>query len=1417
MVWAEGEEPGGNPTPTCITTADQLKTALTGKHSDEPITVTLAANIGISETIELTNKNTITLDLAGFTITATDHRALWVKNGSLTIQSTGTEGRIYVVGTIDSDQSVIRVGYGAKDGSEIAEPVSLSIDENVTISTDLCYGVTIFGKNTSQTLDVDGKISTKVSPAISGNGDFIGTTITIGEKAEISTTDVVAIYHPQGGDLTVNGKVTGAGGIEMKGGTIEVGETAKISATEATPTHAPKNNDPSTKGYAIAIVENGEYAGVSTVNISKDATIVGPVSVVKDSDKKPESPVITFDPSGLQMSVKVESDGKSFGQYQTLAEAFKDAPTGGTVTLLDNCSLSSTIETTKDLTLALNGHNITSNGQRAFHVKSGTVSITTPSGQDATIEAKGAIDANSSVIHLGDDEGNDKTVSLNIGAGVTVKTNACHGVTAYGSATTETLTVAGKIETDGYPAISGKKSDNAVVTVEAGAEITATNAVAIYHPQNEALTVNGKVTGAGGIEIKAGTLTVGGSTAEIAKTGTPSHTVNNDGTSSTGYAIAIVENTNFGKVTSVNIDNEANITGIVAELQDSPVDGFAPSYSGTKVTKKIAAINNDKYFSLNDAISVVPATETVKLLAAYTTTSTYVMSAEKTYTLDLNGYDFTGTNCAAIQIAGGHVTIKNSGDADKKVIVSGTTTDPVLKLGSSDVNITNNRNVSLTIDETAIVDGSDITSGILLEGNKTRETLIVKGKVTTTNHIAILGTKGYNGTTIQIDGGTVTATNAVAIYHPQSGDLIIEGRKRTDNDVMIPSTISGSGAIEMKGGDLTITKDATITATALELAHTASDVAPSTNGYAIALVEHKGFTGVGKVNISNQASAPGVIACLVDLKNNAVAAPVFNGDVQMVAETSGSGNKYASLPNAITACAAGGEVKFLDDINITEGFTINNSLTIDMDDYTIINKHTSDYAITIDVTGDGNNVILKNGGVTIEKDATVTNNGIKVVAGTVALQQVIVSTKGVSLNVESGTVTIDAKSSFSSSADNTLALSGGTTTLSGKVYNTSETDGKKNAIAGTSDAVLTAENTIVVSSANGNGIDWGSSGALSALTVKGGKVMGAEAVHVNAGAGNVTIEGGTFTGTGNALNVAGGTPSVTGGTYICGSDNQYAPITATSGINGFVSGNTTYFSKKIAQELCTTGYMVSTNPKTNGYYYLIDEIIINDATAWTKPESAYTIHTAKYVRNSGMGANGTKFGTLCLPFTFNANVATGIPTGMKFYKVVSINDAKSEITISQLSSDITAGTPVIFEFENSTSNFTIESTNAAFPASYTHVDNNLVGTLVGTTLTTTTSDAVSQVYYLSGDAFHKAKETLTVPAFRAYIKIETSSFARTLYIHTDNDTTDIDDVLLDDEVEGVYDIQGRKQNGLQNGMNIMKMSNGKTIKVIVNK
>lgn len=1372
-----------------VATEQALKDAVGSSNTD----IKLTANIALSGTLEINRATQLTIDLNGHKITADGFRAIHIMQGKVTITS-DSPAIISAEGSVPAEHSVIRLGDGAEAFQGTKNTVDFTLGENVTVSTtvETCYGITVFGGSTTETLTVNGKVKTTGRSAIAGNGNAWndGTTIIIGEKADISTTNDVAIYQPQNGTLTVSGKVTGAGGIEIKAGKLEVTDKAKITATGAI-SHVVNNDGTSTRGYAIAIVENEHYtAGVSEVKISKDATIDGPVAVLKDSENTNTQNVkFTGD---MKMLVKVTTteagETKSFGQYLTLELAMNQAPADATIKLLDNVEIASTIETTKNYTLDLDGHTLTSDGQRALWIKSGVVTI--KSTAIGKIVMPTATNHDSSAIRVGSNEG--EAAALTVEQGVTISADECYGITIFGKNTSETLTVNGNVETKIRPAISGNGSAGltiTTVTIGSTANITTTDAVAIYHPQAGTLTVDGTITGDGGIEIKGGSLFVG-SSAKIKATGTPSHTPNNNDPSSRGYAIAIVENGQYAGVSAVTVNDAATLVGPVAQLKDSSKDGFNPIYTGNAVSKKVAAIGNDEYFTLHDAITIVPSQGTVKLIDNLTESKTLVMDVVKTYTIDLNGKTLTGDGCAALQITSGHVTL--DGATGSKVTVSGTASQAAIVMGDD---TGDNRNVSLTINENVTVDGSTLSRGILLSGSKTRETLTVNGTVSADGHCAISGSKDADkgGTNITIaPSGKVQANNAVAIYHPQSGDLVVKGT--------VEGTGTTAGAIEMKGGDLTVASTAMITATG-NPTHTANTEAPSTNGYAIALVENAAFTGVGRVNIDKDATMTGVIACIIDSKNNTVAEPMFTGDITLVAETNiseGRGDKYVRLTDAIDA-ASGGEVKLLDDLAVTSAVTISKAVTLNMDDYSIINNRTSDAAIIVNA-----NVTLKNGGIvsaeTGDPATYVANGGIQINGGTVTLRQMNVKTGGVSLAVAGGTVTVDQASSFSATLDNTLALSDGSLTLAGKVYNTSS---EKHAVAATGSASLAAQSTVVISSAHCNGIDWQSTGA---LTIAGGKVMGVEAVK--ASNGTVTINGGTFTGTGHAFEVTGTacTPSVKGGTFVCGSDDTYKPIVSTS--TGFVEGTETYFSKAIAQSLCQSGYMVSKNPKNNGMYYLVDEIVITDGTDWDQPTESFHIKKAKYIRSNGMGANGTKFGTLCLPFSYSAT-----QTNMTFYTVNRV-ESNTLYLDAVTTSYIAAGTPVIFKFATETTNFTIESTDATISNESAGSANNLVGTFTKQEI----KSGLSEIYYLNSDAFHQAKQSLTVPAYRAYIKFGSADPARAdvLDIFIEDEPEDIDSIFQEDAEEMIFDLQGNRLEELKPGFNLLK-KNGRTIKVYVNK
>lgn len=56
-----------------------------------------------------------------------------------------------------------------------------------------------------------------IVPLLAGNGLYSGTTTTISDGATLTSTNGVAIYHPQNGTLTIkDATITGLGGIESK-------------------------------------------------------------------------------------------------------------------------------------------------------------------------------------------------------------------------------------------------------------------------------------------------------------------------------------------------------------------------------------------------------------------------------------------------------------------------------------------------------------------------------------------------------------------------------------------------------------------------------------------------------------------------------------------------------------------------------------------------------------------------------------------------------------------------------------------------------------------------------------------------------------------------------------------------------------------------------------------------------------------------------------------------------------------------------------------------------------------------------------------------------------------------------------------------------------------------------------------------
>ena len=266
--------------PASVNSAETLKTAVEAGGE-----ITLDDNVEISETISVSKS--VTINLNGQTITGKNGeygRRVFnvVAGGSLTLTGSGT---ITTAGnndkTFPDNSSVIRVGDNTNGAA-----CGLVVGKDVKIIAPASYGIAVFGKNTKQTLEVSGTVTAKEASAISGNGSagFTETEITINDGATIISENNVAVYHPQAGTLTVKAAtITGRGGIEIKSGTANVDVAgANIKATGSVD-HTGNNDGTSSRGYAIAVVENSGYKGAPSAVI-QNGDFVGAMGILNDND-----------------------------------------------------------------------------------------------------------------------------------------------------------------------------------------------------------------------------------------------------------------------------------------------------------------------------------------------------------------------------------------------------------------------------------------------------------------------------------------------------------------------------------------------------------------------------------------------------------------------------------------------------------------------------------------------------------------------------------------------------------------------------------------------------------------------------------------------------------------------------------------------------------------------------------------------------------------------------------------------------------------------------------------------------------------------------------------------------------------------------------------------------------------------------
>ena len=266
----------------------------------------------------------------------------------------------------------------------------------------------------------------------------------------------------------------------------------------------------------------------------------------------------------------------------------------------------------------------------------------------------------------------------------------------------------------------------------------------------------------------------------------------------------------------------------------------------------------------------------------------------------------------------------------------------------------------------------------------------------------------------------------------------------------------------------------------------------------------------------------------------------------------------------------------------------------------------------------------------------------------------------------------------------------------------------------------------------------------------------------------------------------------------------------------------------------TTGYFTKLVGKNGekkigatGETLATENLVLDDG----KDFVAYDQFAAKNASYSRDIPEGSKWGTLCLPFAIDQSKETEC----KFYRLTGIDNDNDCITLESCEEGkIPAGTPVLFKMNENEQTLSISvqnagivkepvaGTNVTKPEAETASDVNLVGSF--TKIGGKDNQGLDKNDYIIGkDKFWRVSSLddgkgVGIKPMRAYIHPANEYLARAamLSIGKGDGTTAIDNLnaISNDANAEYYDANGRRTNGLQKGLNIVKRGS-KTYKIMV--
>ena len=232
-----------------------------------------------------------------------------------------------------------------------------------------------------------------------------------------------------------------------------------------------------------------------------------------------------------------------------------------------------------------------------------------------------------------------------------------------------------------------------------------------------------------------------------------------------------------------------------------------------------------------------------------------------------------------------------------------------------------------------------------------------------------------------------------------------------------------------------------------------------------------------------------------------------------------------------------------------------------------------------------------------------------------------------------------------------------------------------------------------------------------------------------------------------------------------------------------------------------------------------DNLVLDD----DKDFVAYEPFAAKAASYSRTINAGTKWATLCLPFEVSlAN------QNFRAFKLLSADDAAETVELEEIETSIAAGTPVIIKMKDGATElkFTEADKEIAKDVQTAETANGNYQLQGLYTQKEFSKDTDNNCYIVKGSKLMNpaklldktATESVGSKPFRAYMADNSSApaaGARMFSISVGGSTTAIEQLesTADSKAE-YYDLQGRRLQNLQKGVNIVKRG-GKTMKVII--